>query len=341
MNTFGSFLSSKRKENNLTQKELANKLYVTESAVSKWEKDKAHPDITLLPELAQILHVSEHELITASTDDDNRKKVADAKKWRTVVTTWNMFFYISYVITLVTCFIVNLATSGTLSWFWIVLCAIVLAAVFTSVPNFIKKNKVFFISSMGILFLFTLLLVISIYMKGNWFSITGVPIFGVYVAIFLPIYIKLYKFPKIIKRNTGLIVVILDSILLLGMLYLLNRYTSGTWFNNFALPISLYFITTILFITIIKSYFKMGSYLKISLVLLICTLSFIGINYILKSLLKESFNIIYANSFNADFLNWQGDYIGNNVITLIVCLLGSLSFIFLCLGISKHNKKPI
>ncbi len=36
--TFGRFIVKKRKERNLTQKELAEQLYVTESAVSKWER---------------------------------------------------------------------------------------------------------------------------------------------------------------------------------------------------------------------------------------------------------------------------------------------------------------
>ena len=58
-NSFGCFLKQKRQEKNLTQKELAKLLFVSESAVSKWEKDVAHPDITLLPKLAEILKVTE------------------------------------------------------------------------------------------------------------------------------------------------------------------------------------------------------------------------------------------------------------------------------------------
>ena len=46
---FGEFLKTKRQEKNLTQKELANLVFVSESAVSKWERNIAHPDITLLP----------------------------------------------------------------------------------------------------------------------------------------------------------------------------------------------------------------------------------------------------------------------------------------------------
>ena len=52
--TFGEFFKEKRLEKKLTQKQLASQLFVTESTVSKWEKDVAHPDITLLPKLSEI-----------------------------------------------------------------------------------------------------------------------------------------------------------------------------------------------------------------------------------------------------------------------------------------------
>ena len=78
-NSFGTFLKQKRQEKNLTQKELSKLLYVSESAVSKWEKDVAHPDITLLPTLSKILGVSEHELITASIDEKSREEKVQAK----------------------------------------------------------------------------------------------------------------------------------------------------------------------------------------------------------------------------------------------------------------------
>jgi transcriptional regulator with XRE-family HTH domain len=80
--TFELFLKEKRQEKNLTQKELAKILFVSESAVSKWEKDVAHPDITLLPKLAETLGVTEHELITASVDEKSRKEKVQARKWR-------------------------------------------------------------------------------------------------------------------------------------------------------------------------------------------------------------------------------------------------------------------
>ena len=78
--SFGEFLKTKRQEKNLTQKELANLVFVSESAVSKWERNVAHPDITLLPKLSIILGVTEHELITASIDKKVREEKRQAKR---------------------------------------------------------------------------------------------------------------------------------------------------------------------------------------------------------------------------------------------------------------------
>ena len=140
-NDFGKFLKQKRQEKSLTQKDLAKKLFVSESAVSKWEKNIAHPDITLLPTLSEILGVTEHELITASIDKQSRVEKVQAKKWRTLSFSWSLFFYISYVIALIPCFICDLAINKGLTWFWIVLSALVLAFTFINLPKFIKKYK--------------------------------------------------------------------------------------------------------------------------------------------------------------------------------------------------------
>lgn len=60
---FGSFLALLRRENNLTQRELAEKLFVTNKAVSKWERGLSLPDITLLEPLADTFGVTVTELL--------------------------------------------------------------------------------------------------------------------------------------------------------------------------------------------------------------------------------------------------------------------------------------
>ena len=56
-NKIGKFIASRRKELGLTQQNLADKLFVTDKAISKWERGLSLPDVSLLGELAKILEV--------------------------------------------------------------------------------------------------------------------------------------------------------------------------------------------------------------------------------------------------------------------------------------------
>ncbi len=61
----GEIISTLRKEKGLTQKELADKLNITDKAVSKWERDLACPDTQTIPRLAEILGISVEALLNA------------------------------------------------------------------------------------------------------------------------------------------------------------------------------------------------------------------------------------------------------------------------------------
>ena len=61
-------ISSLRKENKMTQLELADKMGVTDKAVSKWERDLSFPDINSIPKLAEIFGISVDELMQVKTE---------------------------------------------------------------------------------------------------------------------------------------------------------------------------------------------------------------------------------------------------------------------------------
>ncbi len=63
----GRFIAQRRKELNLTQRELAEALHVTDKAVSKWERGAGCPDISLLEPLAEALGLSVDQLLTYQT----------------------------------------------------------------------------------------------------------------------------------------------------------------------------------------------------------------------------------------------------------------------------------
>ena len=61
--TLGTMIAELRKQHGMTQLELAEKMGVTDKAVSKWERDLSCPDINSLPALAEILGVSVEDLM--------------------------------------------------------------------------------------------------------------------------------------------------------------------------------------------------------------------------------------------------------------------------------------
>ena len=67
---FGKRIAEARKRNGMTQKELAEWLDVTDKAVSKWERGKGFPEITLLPKLSRILGIKPEDLLSDKTAQD-------------------------------------------------------------------------------------------------------------------------------------------------------------------------------------------------------------------------------------------------------------------------------
>lgn len=75
----GKFIQEKRKENNITQSELAEKLNITDRAVSKWERGLCLPDAGTMPELCEILNISINDLFSGEKVDmkNNEKKLEE------------------------------------------------------------------------------------------------------------------------------------------------------------------------------------------------------------------------------------------------------------------------
>lgn len=70
---FGRFLAQLRREKGMTQKELAATLYVSDKAVSKWERGLSVPDISLLVPLAEQLNVTVAELLQGRRVEEERR----------------------------------------------------------------------------------------------------------------------------------------------------------------------------------------------------------------------------------------------------------------------------
>lgn len=75
---FGAFIAQRRKEKNMTQADLAERLHVTDKAISRWERGKGFPDINTIEPLANVLDLSVLELMKTERNASNGCSGQDA-----------------------------------------------------------------------------------------------------------------------------------------------------------------------------------------------------------------------------------------------------------------------
>ncbi len=84
--TIGKFIAVLRKANGMTQKDLADKLFVSDKTVSRWERDECDPDLSLIPAIAELFGITTDELLRgernspASAEYQNEDEIVKQKK---------------------------------------------------------------------------------------------------------------------------------------------------------------------------------------------------------------------------------------------------------------------
>lgn len=179
---FGDYIRRKRQEAGLTQRELAARLFVTESSVSKWERGLSYPDVPIITSICKELGISEHEFFTACDDDKAHAQARSAAIWHAVKKSFRIICLVSYAIALVTCFICDLAIFHTLDWFWIVLTSLALAFCFTNLPAYVQKERIAVCLGAATACLILLLLSCWWYVGGKW-VLAGLIITAVSLAL--------------------------------------------------------------------------------------------------------------------------------------------------------------
>lgn len=330
--SFGVFIAERRRKLNLTQAELAEKLFVTKTAVSKWERGVTYPDITLISDLCKLLDVDEHELIAEGSSSEYRQIRANSDKYRKLNKVYFWLPTSIYLTALAVCFICNLAINHTLSWFFIVLFSLLTA--FTLVPSparFFPKFKLAWVSASALLSVTALLLTCCIYSGGSWFFIALFSVFLGYIAILLPVFAYAYPVPRKIKRHSGIICISADFLLVLALLCVCLYSTPKALLS--ATLTALFVFAPVAAVVAMFAYLKINISFKLSVLFAVAgVFAFFG-----NAVISFIFGVDY--SFDINLASWQQENINGNIqfIILIVCLTVSLAL--LINGILKQIKK--
>lgn len=182
-----SFISERRKTQNMTQKELADKLNVTDKAISKWERGQGYPDISLIVPLAQALGVTANDLLTGGDNFAAPTQIQVAPynqprrvmQWRPTKKTANLLFIIltfSFLAADFVCALVDFVLNQTFTWSLYVLGATLLVW-FCTLP-FFRFQKLRVVSSLSVLSLlfFPFLALVEYVSGGDWLLTVGLPV---------------------------------------------------------------------------------------------------------------------------------------------------------------------
>ena len=136
----GQLITARRKALGLSQAELAERLHITDKAVSKWERGLSCPDISLLPAIAKILDVTTSELLDGRRGEEEAKDVEQSvdnalqyagvsvvSRMRSLRGLWSALFSLLLVLGGGVCAVCDLVLSGGLTWSRIPILSIVLA----------------------------------------------------------------------------------------------------------------------------------------------------------------------------------------------------------------------
>jgi len=325
--TFGSFIRVKRTEKGFSQKDLAEMLFITEGAVSKWERGISYPDITLVPDICRVLDISEHELITASTDMDTRKMKQEARKFRTIRDTWFRVPTVLYGIALTTCFIWNLAVDHTLSWFFVVLAALLCAFTFVpTVTGFFETKKLLAFSVSTYLSICLLLFTCAVYTNGlSWFLTAAIGVLMGYVAVFVPVLLTKTNYARH-KYVISCSVLFVLTVLMMMHIRIWQPFMLGN-----AIWLAAYGFLPVIACAVICT-FRFNAFLKAGICTAVGGIILYCANHVIASLLNPPDN----KPYQVDLQNWEECLDGNIQLIMLMVFLG-VSVVFLAIGFLRTN----
>lgn len=227
----GKFIAKCRKEKNLTQAQLAEKLNITDRAVSKWETGNSMPDSSIMLELCGILGITVNELLSGeeihmenfeNKADENLialKRRDENNLSKNVVIS--MIYSLTLLIGIMVCIICDIALSGRLTWSLIPISSIVFAWVISFPIMILGKRGI-----AGSLISLSLFILPYLYLLSRLIKAYAVFSIGARIAVIVMLYIWMIFFLFKRFRNRHLAVWGTAVLLLIPLQFIINAVLS-------------------------------------------------------------------------------------------------------------------
>ena len=327
--TLGKFIQTKRKELGLSQKELAKALYVTESAVSKWERGISYPDITMISGICEVLHISEHELCTASEDRQQREADLMVKSYKRFVRGYTIITGIGYLAAIIPSFIYNVAHGG-IGWFMVLITSLMLTFSFINVPVLVKENRALWTFGASTVSLMLLYAAGCVYSHGDWFVMAVLGTLLGEAIVFLPFVLRSSVFEKYVGNCKGIICMAADSVLTFACVIY------GTLKNGDVADLRDGMVATVTCVALVWAVFLIIRYLKVNGF-------FKGALCFAASAVWVAVMTVLSNAWNgmelSDIISLKGADNNRYDVIVCICLIGVAAVLTVAGAVFKFARK--
>ena len=196
---------------------------------SERSRELIEEHLTGCPDCSAMLEkLRTHEIETDRKEEKNQVIEYQAKRFRRRSATVGSVVSALFMIPVVVCLIVNIASGSPLGWFFVVLAGLAVAASLVIVPLMMPENKLFWTFCAFTMSLLLLLAVTCFYSHGNWFFIAASAVLFGFSVIFLPFLVR----AKPVRENIGsfsrpLLVISVDVILFANMMNMISLRTKS------------------------------------------------------------------------------------------------------------------
>lgn len=275
-------------------------------------------------------HEVENSLETESADVISRQADFFKRKSAVIGTVLAGIFMIPVLV----CLIVNLATGAALNWFFIVFASLLVAASLSIVPLMMPGHKVLWTFGTFTASLLLLFGVICIYTRQTWFFIASPAVlFGLSVC-FLPFVVYAEPVKSYLGRCKGLTVMAVDTFLYAFMMYSIGLYVKQPVFWRIAPKISAPCLALVWLLFLLIRYLKCNGFFKAALCTVIAGAASFFLDYLINSWIGTGKP---APVFRP--LLWNADTVDGNIkwLILICCIMAGL--VLTVSGIVQNVKK--
>lgn len=238
-----------------------------------------------------------------------------------------------FAIPAVTCFIVNIAVSHRLDWFFIVLTSLMVLGTLVLVPLAARQKKFMWTFFSFTASLLLLLLTCCIYSGGSWFITAAVSVLFGLSVVFLPFAVRQLPLRGALGHHKGLAVMTVDTLLLALLLLICvggEEYRTAFSIMGYCmiLPWGLFLVIR---------YLKVNGFIKAGICSVVTGL-FLSFADVVTDILING-RIVYTKGFwNANLAVWENDMSSN--IMLIILLSGVLlGAMFIVCGVVYGRRK--